>query len=392
MNGMDRKRVPLYTAAIFAAMWMLASVHAAMGAFQTGIIDTYALTSSSKGVPSGIATAMSMIAFALVIVTVGRIRKAVILMFGTLTSAIGLALLKFNSPFGLFLILQAAVGFSTGCVDALASATVSDLHPGREGAGCMCALHATYGASGFAMPFVIQAVISGGMTWRSAYLVLAAGELAACAALYFTSRGRVAQLEIPTEADSRFSLKTLKRVFSNRSLRTFDFSMLMIGMYLNCMLVWTPRFMEYGFDSGLKTVALSGVYLGVALSRVLMAFFRADKKLYLRAALPLAALSLLLSILTQNEWAALIGIFLSAFFSGPAIPLILNMAANVMPKDSFIINVSTLFMVMLGETVCAPIFGKLETLYGVKNAMVSGALFLVLAWVGNLLLPKGERG
>ena len=390
MNGIGRKRVMLYTASVFAAMWMLASVHAAMGAFQTDIIDFYALTSSSKGVPSGVATVFSMIAFALVIATVGRVHKAVILMFGTLASAVGLTLMRFHSPYGVFLILEAIVGFSTGSVDALASATVSDLHPGREGAGYMCALHAVYGIAGFAVPFVVQAMIDGGLLWRSAYLVLAAGEVLACAALYFTSRGRVCQLEIPAAPENRFSVKTLRRVFSNRSLRTFDFCMLMIGMYLNCMLVWTPRFMEYGFKSNLKTVALSGVYLGVALSRVMMAFVRADKRRYLRIALPLAALSLGVSILTENEWAALAGIFLSAFFSGPAIPLTLNMAANVMPKDSFIINVSTLFMVMLGETVCAPIFGKLETLYGVKNAMAMGAVFLVLAWVGNLLLPEGD--
>lgn len=390
MNGIGRKRVMLYTVAVFMAMWLLASVHAAMGAFQTSIIDEYALESSSKGVPSGVATVFSMIAFATVIVTVGRIRKAAILIFGTLFSAIGLILLKFNSPYGVFLILEGLLGFASGSVDALASATVSDLHSGREGARYMCALHAVYGIAGFAMPFIIQAVTGSGMTWRNAYLVIAAGELLACAALFATSRGHMKDLEIPAAEENRFSLRTLKRVFSNRSLCTFDFCMLMIGMYLNCMLVWTPRFMEYGFESDLKTLALSGVYLGVALSRVLLAFVRVDKRRYLRTALPLAALSLLVSILTKNDWVALSGIFLSAFFSGPAIPLTLNMAAGVMPKDSFIINVSTLFMVMLGETICAPIFGKLETLYGVKNAMVLGAVFLTLSWVGNLLLPKEE--
>lgn len=172
MDRVNGKRLIAYTACVFLGMWLMASIHAAMGGLQTSMIDAYSLSDSGKGVPSGTLTLFSVIAYFAVLLLIGRVHKAVMLLAGAVIAAIGLLPIHFDLPYSLFLAVLAAVGAGVGITDALASSSVNDLYTGPAGARVMCALHATYGLAGFVMPFLVRAMTGAGVSWRSVFMTL----------------------------------------------------------------------------------------------------------------------------------------------------------------------------------------------------------------------------
>ncbi|MBR4428726.1 MAG: hypothetical protein IKS78_05150, partial [Clostridia bacterium] len=159
----------LYTVCIYTGMWVLASVHAAIGALQTEVIDYFSLRDSVKGLPSSVVSGFSIVAFLCVLFTAGMFRKSRILALGLGIGAAALCLIIIPVPFSVFIALLCVVGLSTGVIDSLSSAVISELYPGKG--STMCLLHATYGCAGLAMPFLFKwALDSGNLSWRAAYL------------------------------------------------------------------------------------------------------------------------------------------------------------------------------------------------------------------------------
>lgn len=389
MDRVNGKRLIAYTVCVFLGMWLMASVHAAMGGLQTAMIDAYSLSDSGKGAPSGTMTLFSVIAYFAVLLLIGRVHKAAMLLASALIAAVGLLPILFDLPYGLFLAALAAVGAGVGLTDALASSTVNDLYTGSAGARVMCALHATYGLAGFVMPFLVRAMTGAGVGWRSVFMTLGVGELFAAAAILAVTRGHAHELEGSTEVRP-VAVSDVKSYFGNRRLVGFSVVMFMVGLYLNGVLVWTPRYMELGLGSELSAFALPAVYLGLTLSRLMMAFVRVPMMKYMRTAQPLGGVCLAVAVLTRSPAASLAMIFLSSFAMGPVIPFTLNLAGREDERKRFMITILAMLIMMAGQTVYAPIYGKAESVFGAANALLLTAGVQLLTGVAAALVP-GER-
>ena len=389
MDRVNGKRLIAYTACVFLGMWLMASIHAAMGGLQTSMIDAYSLSDSGKGVPSGTLTLFSVIAYFAVLLLIGRVHKAVMLLAGAVIAAIGLLPIHFDLPYSLFLAVLAAVGAGVGITDALASSSVNDLYTGPAGARVMCALHATYGLAGFVMPFLVRAMTGAGVSWRSVFMTLGFGEMFASAAILAVTRGHARELEGSAEVRP-VSASDVKRYFGNRRLVGFSVVMFMVGLYLNGVLVWTPRYMELGLESGLSAFVLPAVYLGLTTSRLLMAFVRVPMMKYMRAMQPLGGVCLAVAVLSGSPVVSLVMIFLGVFAIGPVIPFTLNLAGREDEKKRFMITIVAMLIMMAGQTVYAPIYGKAESVFGARNALLLTAGVQLLTGVAAALVP-GER-
>ena len=398
ISSENRRPILFYTLCIYAAMWLLASVHSAIGTYQTAIIDAFSLESSQKGLPSSTLSLFTILTFAVVLLTTGRFKKIAALTLGLALGCISLTgvLFAWNSPFGLFLALIAVAGIACGAIDSLNSAVINELYPGKS--GVMCLLHATYGLAGFSMPFLLKLLfrehpeINGPFpygTWRSAFALIGGAMGVLCAALLFLKFRYKDKIEAAPRQDQRISRAMIKQVLGAKALWPILISSVLGGMYMNSLLVWTPRFIEFGHSgASYKDWALPVVYLSITVSRLLMSFIKPKLGKTLKLLMPFAALFLLAAILVKAPLIALVFVFLSVFCYAPVIPFQVTMAGEALPERRFVVTIILMFVMMLGQTVISPIIGLAESAWGINGAMYIAALMMALSWAAAMFIKE----
>jgi FHS family glucose/mannose:H+ symporter-like MFS transporter len=103
-------------------------------------------------------------------------RKAVLLL-GIAIYALGLTLFGAAPTFALALLASALVGAGSGAMEAVASALVSDLYPGRR-ASILNAIQVAFGAGAAFSPTLAHALLMNGTDWRRLYFGLAVANMA----------------------------------------------------------------------------------------------------------------------------------------------------------------------------------------------------------------------
>ena len=384
----NRKAVLLYTICIYAGMWILASIHSAAGALQTEVINVFSLRDSVKGLPSGVVTGFSIVSFLCVLFTAGRFFKSRMLALGLGIGAAALCLIILPAPFAVFIALLCVVGLSAGVIDSLSSAVISELYPGKG--STMCLLHATYGCAGLVMPFVFKwTMSSGSLGWRSTYLIVGLCMGLVFVGEFIVSRRFSSMIEAPTDKTRRVTPGLLLKVLLNKRLLPIYISAFLGGIYLNTMLVWTPRFKEFGHNGEeYLTWVLACVYLAITVSRLAMFVLKPDMILFLKCGMPVCAVALVGAILVKSPLIALIALFVSIFFIGPVIPFHVTIAGEMMPENRFVVTVSLMLIMMLGQTVASPLIGKAESLWGINNAMYIAAGAVFFSWLASLMIRR----
>lgn len=380
--------VLLYTLCIFMAQWILASVHSAVGAYQTAVIGAYALEDSAKGLVSSTLSLLTIITFAAVMFLSGRARKSRILLFGLALAACSLCLITVNGverSYGLLLFLIAFAGIGCGCIDSLGSAVLSELYPGKG--SVMSLYHATYGCAGLMMPFVFQLLngqgVFGSLGFRGAYAFV--GALALVPLAVMAAGVLPAYAENAQDPNKRASLGLLKQTLSEKRLLPVFVSAILGGMYLNTMLVWTPRFIVYGHGgAAYEKWALACVYLAITLSRLLMSILKPNMRKTLWLLMPFSALGLLAAIWVKQPLWALVCVFVSVFCCAPVIPFQVTIASDMRPQNRFLITLALMFIMMLGQTLIAPVIGAAESAWGINSAMYIAAGAMALSWTAAL--------
>ncbi|MBR3928447.1 MAG: MFS transporter [Clostridia bacterium] len=389
MERIGNAKKIFYTACVFLSMWVLSATHAAMGYLNTSVIDFYSLDGALKGLPGSINTVLSMIAFMLVILMIGRIRKPLIVLVGALGSAAALITLTGTFPFPVFIFLIGLSGFACGCIDSVASASMSDLYTGKKGAQMMCALHAVYGLAGFFMPFAYGWVVKNAGRFQMAYLPLGVVCIVLSALMLLVTKGKFRDFEAADADGMRFSASALKRLFSNKSVVPMIVILFMLGMYFNGVLDWGRRFMDMKYQK-YEAVVVSCLYFSIAVSRLVMSFVRTDTLKFTRIALFVSFVFLALASFMGNASLSLAFMIVSMLACGPIIPIVLSMACEVAPKDRFLASGVLLLFHFLGKTIYAPFFGAVESSMGISWGMMFTSLSALLACLAALLIPKKD--
>ena len=94
------------------------------------------------------------------------------------------------------------------------------------------------------------------------------------------------------------------------------------------------------------------------------------------------------AILVKSPLIALIALFVSIFFLGPVIPFHVTIAGEMMPENRFVVTVSLMLIMMLGQTVASPLIGKAESLWGINNAMYIAAGAVFFSWLASLMIRR----
>lgn len=389
MERIGNTKKIFYTACVFLSMWVLSATHAAMGYLNTSVIDFYSLEGAMKGLPGSINTVLSMTAFMLVIFMIGKIRKPLIVLTGAMGSACALITLTGTYSFSVFIFLIGLSGFACGCIDSVASASISDLYSGKRSAQMMCALHAVYGIGGFLMPFAYGWLVERAGRFQTAYLSLGVFAALLSVMILFVTKGRFREFEAEDADSMRFSVPALKRLFSNRSIVPMIVILFAIGMYCNGVLDWGKRFMDMKYQK-YETIIVSCLYLAIAVSRLAMSFIKVNTLMFSRAALFIAFAFLAVASFAANPVVALVCMILSMLASGPVIPIVLSMACEAVPQDRFLASGVLLMFHFLGKTVNAPFFGAVESSIGISWGMLFTALSALVACAAAMLISKKD--
>ena len=389
MERIGKTQKFLYTACVFLSMWVLSATHAAMGYLNTSVIDFYSLEGALKGLPGSINTVLSMTAFMLVIFMIGRIRKPVIILSGALGSAGALILLTGTYSFPVFIFLIGLSGFACGCIDSVASASMSDLYTGKKGAQMMCAMHAVYGLAGFFMPFAYGWVVQNANRFQMAYLPLGMVAILLSVFMLLVTKGKFRDFEAEDADSMRFSAPALKRLFGNRAIVPMIVILFVLGMYFNGVLDWGRRFMDMKHGQ-YEAVVISCLYFSIAISRLVMSFVKVNTLVFTRAALFVSFVFLALASFMGNATAALVCMIISMLACGPIIPIVLSMACEVAPQDRFLASGVLLMFHFLGKTVYAPFFGQVESTLGISWGMLFTSLSALIGCASAMLIPKKD--
>ncbi len=397
----NKRAILFYTLCIYAAMWLLASVHSAMGTYQTAMIDAFSLENSQKGLPSSALSLFTILTFAVILLTSGRFRKISALITGLALGWASLTAIPLagSGSFPLFLSLIAVAGIACGVTDALNSAVVSELYPGNG--GVMCLLHATYGLAGFSMPFVFSLFVKERPeansvfpvgTWHTAFMSIGCVMGVLCLILLFIRHRYNNEIEQAPAPDQRISRAMIKQVLGTKRLWPLFLSSVFGGMYLNTMLVWTPRFIGFG-HGGQSYVnwALPCVYLAITVSRLIMSVLKPSLTRTLRLIMPFSAAFLLAAILVKNPLLALAFVFLSVFCCAPVIPFQVTLAGEMLSERRFVVTVSLMFVMMLGQTLIAPLIGLAESAWGISSALYLAAAAMLLSWCAMLRVKANDE-
>ncbi len=389
MERIGKKKIYLYTACVFLSMWVLSATHAAMGYLNTSVIDFYSLEGALKGLPGSMNTVLSMTAFMLVIFMIGRIRKPLIILVGALGSALALITLTGTYSFPVFIFLIALSGFACGCIDSVASATMSDLYTGKKGAQMMCAMHAVYGLAGFFMPFAYGWVVKGAGRFQAAYLPLGIVAIVVSILMLAVTKGKFRDFEAEDADSMRFSVSALKRLFTNKSIVPMIVILFALGMYFNGVLDWGRRFMDMKYQK-YEAVVVSCLYFSIAVSRLAMSFVKVDELKFVRIALFVSFAFLAAASVMGNATVSLVCMIISMLACGPIIPIVLSMACEVAPQDRFLASGVLLMFHFLGKTVYAPFFGAVESSMGISWGMMFTAISALIACIAAVMIPKKD--
>ena len=389
MERIGNTKKIFYTACVFLSMWVLSATHAAMGYLNTSVIDFYSLEGAMKGLPGSINTVLSMTAFMLVIFMIGRIRKPLIILLGALGSAAALITLTGTYSFSAFIFLIGLSGFACGCIDSVASATMSDLYTGKKGAQMMCAMHAVYGLAGFLMPFAYGWVVKMAGRFQMAYLPLGIVAVVLSALMLFVTKGKFRDFEAEDADSMRFSAAALKRLFSNKSIVPMIVILFALGMYFNGILDWSRRFMDLKYQK-YEAVVVSCLYFSIAISRLAMSFIKVNERSFVRNALFVSFVALAIASFMGNAAFALVFMIVSMLACGPIIPIVLSMACEAAPGDRFLASGVLLMFHFLGKTVYAPFFGAVESMIGISWGMLFTAVSALIACCAAMMIPKKD--
>lgn len=113
-----------------------------------------------------------------------RIGIARLLMGAALTAVAALTGLTVSTTWPMYLITAGLLGVAGGFIDAATNTYIAI----RRGARAMGFIHGAFGIGAIAGPLLVAVLLAAGVSWRAAFAVLAAGQVAYAAGLWLFAR------------------------------------------------------------------------------------------------------------------------------------------------------------------------------------------------------------
>ncbi|MBQ4563010.1 MAG: MFS transporter [Lachnospiraceae bacterium] len=369
MGGMTTQKRRRLTAALIGGMMFLACTFALHGSMLTYVIEHYQLTDSLQGSPSAAGSAGGFIALISILLWGGKIPKMTLLKWSVGVCALFLCLLPMGSEFTLFVICWGIIGIGLGYMDALLSSCMADLYQGSAVKKMMCILHLTYGIGYMASPIIYSRLtlsfIENAIQWNMLYPCVGLFGLFLLLYILFAARSEKNKESAGVTAENTFSLKRFSALLrvQNGLLVKMIAAMLFHGIFQSGMSTWINHYVEKTLGAEFGVIALSCLFFGVMLSRLIMSFLKISPERYVGIGGFAAFGVILAALLWGNAAVVCIACGVSGLIFGAMFPCILAVISNVAPGSTLLVTTLLMLSFYLGQVIGPAMVGALESAY-----------------------------
>lgn len=268
-----------------------------------------------------------------------------------------LALLGFScsTRFWHLCVLAVPYGLGAGSVDACLNNYVALHYQSRH----MSWLHGMWGVGASIGPYIMGAVLTGGLPWNNGYLYVGLIQLVLTAGLFFTLP--LWKNTLQSEPPSTTPL-TLRQILSLPGAREIIAAFFCYCALEQTVCLWSASYLtlHLSFSPDNAAVWASLFYLGITAGRFLSGFitFKLNDRQMIRLGFSILALGVLLVLLSTGPVLALLGLLLIGFGCAPIYPCIIHSTPAHFGADHSQAMVGVQMAgAYLGNCLMPPLFG-----------------------------------
>ena len=306
------------------------------------------------------------------------------LLLATALIAIGLEGIAFAPSMGWLRVAIALIGFGGGIINGGTNALVADLSAEGRSAG-LSLLGVFFGVGAVGVPFVLSNLL-GVLTYST--VIAAVGALVIIP--FFVTV--VTPFPAPKQPHG-FPLTTAKELLRDSVLLTMGLMLFLESGMEITVGGWTATFFKEELQIGEQRalVYLSLYWLGMMLARLALGFVlkRAAPVGVLLAAISVAIVGALLLIVTRSASLAALGVFLIGCGFAPVFPLVLGFVGDRYANLSGTAFSVVIVMALIGGMLLPYLTGVIGAVHGLRGSFVIVPAGLVA--LGTLLLASKRQ-
>jgi len=367
-----------------------ALANTAMSVTLNHVIGEFRLTGAQEGSMASAISLGGMFALLSMPLLQGRVRKSALLLLAGALQLLMMALTGLAPGYAVLLSACVLLGVSGGWIDTNCNSAVVDINRGNS-ARYLGALHGSYGIGALATPLIIQALLRG-MSWRYAYLVLAALTGLALLPLAFSARGLRDSADQRGMAEERLGRSEIAAYFKTPRNLLLLLASILYACTQSGMLVFMVRFMTVRYHQELLgATALSLFWVFATLSRFLAPRLplRPIRSFILGAVL--AGVFQTAGVLSGSPYVMVASAAAVGLVSGHCLPMLINEAARGYPGRTSLPTSLMLFFNYVGRVLTPLVMAALAVHISLSGSMLIPAGAGILAGIAGFAVSRAER-
>ena len=142
---------------------------------------------------------------------------------------------------------------------------------------------------------------------------------------------------------------------------------------------WINRYMEVTLKASYGMYALSFLFFGVMVSRLVMSFLKVSSEDYLSISGIVAGASILIALPIKSPIVMSVALFICGLFYGAMIPCILSLVSSHIPENPMLVTTFLMLSFYLGQSIGPAMTGRLESSFNLQTGLGVCAVFIILA-------------
>lgn len=320
-----------------------------------------------------------------------RFTTAKVTAFSVAMTAAALFGFAFADSIWLLCLWAIPYGLGAGAVDACLNNYVAIHYAGKH----MSWLHCMWGLGAASGPYIMGAVLAGGLHWSNGYLYIGVGQAVLVAVLILTLRIWKTTGQGSEEQGAPLSLKQVIALPGAKYV--------LVAFFCYCALEQTigqwaaSYFFGYLDTSAELSATLAGIYyMGITVGRAVNGFLtvRFSDKQLVRAGMAAIAAGIAVMFLPLGVYGAVAGIILVGLGSAPIYPCIIHSTPALFgtEQSGAIIGIE-MAAAYIGICVMPPLFGVIADWLGVGTLpwVLSGLLIIMYVSHEQLYMKRKKR-
>ncbi len=376
----------LYSTSVLLVLMLFAIGNTTQSTLLDQYVKHYSLNAARQSYISSVISIGMFTALCLLLFGFIRIRRQITLVVTAFIITFFFLTLSFMPSFYLLLLFYFFIGISYGLIDSVASSTTADLYAGKNASRHMGLLHSFFGIGGVCGPLFIQILLINNISWNGILLIFSLISFIIflySLTAYIKTKEALKTIIGITPKISIYGLRN----FSTKQNVLFMLAVGIKGAQEVCLAFWLVQYISIGLNNSLLgPLAISLLWLGSSLSRIIIPILSIDINNYLIFSMLGSALILSVSLIFPSALFMCIACLMVGLTSGAVIPMGLSVLCKRCPDNTLMASTVTLLCIYAGQALFPFAAGLLFSgllSAGIIMAVICGILSSVLSFVST---------